>query len=130
MLQFMGSKRVGHDWGTELNSTETRPTRLLCPWNSPGKNIGVGSHSLLQVVFFFFSSSHTRRSIWITGSNGSGCTNSYNNNIQNKHSILSGHCRNYMPSRKVKGRGWDIVIHSQVSQEYRSQNQSAKKETS
>ena len=27
------------------------PTRLLCPWNSPGKNIGVGSHSLLQGIF-------------------------------------------------------------------------------
>ena len=24
------------------------PTRLLCPWNPPGKNTGVGSHSLLQ----------------------------------------------------------------------------------
>ena len=23
-------------------------TKLLCPWNSPGKNTGVGSHSLLQ----------------------------------------------------------------------------------
>ena len=27
------------------------PARLLCPWNSPGKNIGVGSHSLLQEIF-------------------------------------------------------------------------------
>ena len=27
------------------------PTRLLCPWNSLGKNIGVGSHSLLQGIF-------------------------------------------------------------------------------
>ena len=27
------------------------PTRLLCPWNSPGKNTGVGSHSLLQGTF-------------------------------------------------------------------------------
>ena len=80
--------------------------------------------------FIIFPSSHRRRSIWITGSNGSGYTNSYNNNIQNNHSILSGHCRNYMPRWKVKGRGWDIVIHSQVSQEYRSQNQSSKKETS
>ena len=26
-------------------------TRLLCLWNSPGKNIGVGSHSLLQEIF-------------------------------------------------------------------------------
>ena len=24
---------------------------LLCPWNSPGKNTGVGSHSLLQGIF-------------------------------------------------------------------------------
>ena len=24
------------------------PTRLLCPWDSPGKNTGVGCHSLLQ----------------------------------------------------------------------------------
>ena len=27
------------------------PTRLLCPWASPGKNTGVGSHSLLQGIF-------------------------------------------------------------------------------
>ena len=27
------------------------PTSLLCPWNSPRKNTGVGSHSLLQRVF-------------------------------------------------------------------------------
>ena len=28
-----------------------QPTRLLCPWDSPGKNTGVGSHSLLQGIF-------------------------------------------------------------------------------
>ena len=28
-----------------------RPTRLLCPRNSPGKNTGVGSHFLLQGIF-------------------------------------------------------------------------------
>ena len=27
------------------------PTRLLCPWNSPGKNTGVGCHALLQGIF-------------------------------------------------------------------------------
>ena len=27
------------------------PTRLLCPWDSPGKNIWVGSQSLLQGIF-------------------------------------------------------------------------------
>ena len=27
------------------------PTRFLCPWDSPGKNTRVGSHSLLQGIF-------------------------------------------------------------------------------
>ena len=27
------------------------PARLLCPWDSPGKNIGVGRHALLQGIF-------------------------------------------------------------------------------
>ena len=25
-----------------------QPTRLLCPWNSPGKNTGMGCHIILQ----------------------------------------------------------------------------------
>ena len=29
----------------------TMATRLLCPWDSPGKNTGVGCHSLLQGIF-------------------------------------------------------------------------------
>ena len=27
------------------------PTRLLCPWHSPGKNTEVGSHSILEGIF-------------------------------------------------------------------------------
>ena len=27
------------------------PTRLHCPWDSPGKNAGVGCHFLLQGTF-------------------------------------------------------------------------------
>ena len=27
-----------------------QPARLVCPWNSPGKNTGVGSHTLLQGI--------------------------------------------------------------------------------
>ena len=27
-----------------------KPTRLPCPWDSPGKNTGVGCHFLLQCV--------------------------------------------------------------------------------
>ena len=29
----------------------TVPTRLPCPWDSPGKNTGVGCHALLQGIF-------------------------------------------------------------------------------
>ena len=28
-----------------------RPARLLCPWDSPGKNTGVGCHALFQWIF-------------------------------------------------------------------------------
>ena len=28
-----------------------QPAKLLCPWDSPGKNTGVGSHFLLQGIF-------------------------------------------------------------------------------
>ena len=34
-----------------LRSYGLLPTRLLCPWNSPGTNTGVGSHSLLPRIF-------------------------------------------------------------------------------
>ena len=36
------------------NSLQTHglwPARLPCPWNSPGKNAGVGNHSFLQDIF-------------------------------------------------------------------------------
>ena len=28
-----------------------QPARLICPWDSPGKNTGVGCHALLQGIF-------------------------------------------------------------------------------
>ena len=30
-----------------LRPYRLQPTRLLCPWDSPGKNTGVGCHALL-----------------------------------------------------------------------------------
>ena len=36
---------------TFCNPVNCSPTKLLCPWDSPGKNTGVGSHSLLQGIF-------------------------------------------------------------------------------
>ena len=48
MIQMCVSHSVMSDssWPHEL-----QPSRLLCPWNSPGKNTGAGSHSLLQGIF-------------------------------------------------------------------------------
>ena len=34
-----------------LQSHELYPARLLCPWDFPGKNTGVGCHALLQGIF-------------------------------------------------------------------------------
>ena len=33
-----------------LRPHRRQPTRLLCPWDSPGKNAGVGCHFLLQYM--------------------------------------------------------------------------------
>ena len=48
-----------------------QPSRLLCPWNYPGKNTGVGCHFLLQGIFpiqdqtlVSCSSSHCRRILY------------------------------------------------------------------
>ena len=41
-----------------LRPHELQPTRLLCQWDSPGKNTGVGCHFLLQDIFL------TQGSIW------------------------------------------------------------------
>ena len=36
---------------TLCNPMDCSPPGLLCPWNSPGQNTGVGSLSLLQGIF-------------------------------------------------------------------------------
>ena len=36
---------------TSLQAHGLQPTRLLCPWNFPGNNTGMGYHFLLQGVF-------------------------------------------------------------------------------
>src|SRR5574337_921298 len=44
-VQSMGSLRVGHD---SVRPHRRQPTRPRRPWDSPGKNTGVGCHFLLQ----------------------------------------------------------------------------------
>ena len=39
-----------HVMSDSLRPYGLQPTKLLCLWNSPGKNTGVGSHFLLQGI--------------------------------------------------------------------------------
>ena len=45
-----------------------QPTSLLCPWESPGKNTGVGCHLLLQGVFLTQGSNPSLLSPVLAGS--------------------------------------------------------------
>ena len=46
------SERVSHSVASDaLWPQGLKPTGLLCPWHSPGKNTRMGSHSLLQGIF-------------------------------------------------------------------------------
>ena len=55
-LPLNGITRSHKSSSHSVVSTSLRPhgleaARLLCPWDSPGKNTGVGSRSLLQQIF-------------------------------------------------------------------------------
>ena len=56
--RWMGIQNVVYAWLLSCFSPvwlcatlRTVACRLLCPWDSPGKNTGVDSHSLLQGIF-------------------------------------------------------------------------------
>ena len=42
---------VSHSVVSDSANSCPLPARLLCPWDSPGRNTGVSSHSLLQGIF-------------------------------------------------------------------------------
>ena len=46
-----GWVNVRHSVVSNSATPWTLPTWFLCPWNSPGKNTGVGCHFLLQRIF-------------------------------------------------------------------------------
>ena len=46
------SESVSHSvLSDSLQPSGLQPTKFLCPWDSPGKNSWVGSHSFLQGIF-------------------------------------------------------------------------------
>ena len=48
-----------------LLSHGLQPARLFCPWDSPGKNIGVGCYFLLQGIFLTQGSDNIPYVFWI-----------------------------------------------------------------
>ena len=50
-MQQSESENVSNSVISDSLQTYLGPTRLLCPWNSPGKNTGEGCHFLLQGIF-------------------------------------------------------------------------------
>ena len=46
---------------------ELYPTRLLCPWDFPGENTGVGCHCLLQGIFPTQASHNAGRHFTVSG---------------------------------------------------------------
>ena len=45
------AKKQGESESHSVISSSLQPHGLYSPWNSPGQNTGVGSHSFLQVIF-------------------------------------------------------------------------------
>ena len=57
---------MGSVTSDSLRPRGLQPTRLLCPWDSPGKNTAVGRHFLLQGVFLT-QGSNLRLLHWLAG---------------------------------------------------------------
>ena len=51
LLHWQADSLSPYHLGSPIFPHGRQPTRLLCPWDSPGKNTGVGSLSLLQGIF-------------------------------------------------------------------------------
>ena len=66
----LGERRMPLDIGLQT-------TKLLCPWDSPGKNTGVGCHFLLQGIFPTQGSNqgllHCRQTLYPLSHQGSPC---------------------------------------------------------
>ena len=48
---LVGCRLWGHTESTGLKQLSSSSSRLFYPWNSPGKNTGMGCHSLIQEIF-------------------------------------------------------------------------------
>ena len=76
-----------------LCNHELCPTSLLSPWNSPGKNTGVGSLSPLQVIFQTQGSNvgltHCRQILYHLSHQGHSCISGIRVNTEETNKIQS-----------------------------------------
>ena len=70
-----------------------QPARLLRPWDSPGKNSGVGCHALLQGIFptqgLNLGFLHCRRVLYHLSHQESPLLNSYVSKVEMIYSVKS-----------------------------------------
>ena len=80
-----------------------QPARFLCPWNSPGKSTGVGSHSFLQGIFLTQGSNlglpHCRQILFHLSHQGSPMLHTKQSKQSKTISTL-----------KVEFKGWEGLI--------------------
>ena len=90
-----------------LQPHRQQPTRLLCPWDSPGKNTGLGCHFLLQYMLITTlnvnrlnaPTKRHRQAGWVQNQDPYACC------LQETHLRLMDTCR-------LKVRGWEKVFHA------------------
>ena len=104
-----------------------QPTRLLCPWDSPGKNTGVGGHALLQEIVPTQGSNPGLLHWWILSPQGRESGNVYTyllvtGNQENKHihyfnkefrteNWLNGYCRIEVAESRLWGNHKKQLLH-------------------
>ena len=60
-FEFILAHTDTHDQSCLTLGNPMDPVRILCPWDFPGKNTGVGYHALLQDIY---THTHTYTSHW------------------------------------------------------------------
>ena len=87
-----------------------QPVRLLCPWESSGKNTGVGCHALLQGIFLTQGSKlvllHCRQVIYHLSHQGSSQTSQIVNSVYFMGFNIRAHLKIFCTGAVLKQQLW------------------------